>query len=152
MAVLRMDNIGIVVADMDAAVAFFQEIGLELEGRDTLSGPWMDRTIALDGAKCEIGMLRVPGGNGRVELSRFITPPVADSSPPHAPVNSLGYLRVMFAVDDVEDVVRRLEERHGATLVDEIVNYENVYKLCYVRAPEGYMVGLAQELGGAATA
>src|SRR3954470_14580192 len=105
MAVLRMDNIGIVVNDMDAAVAFFEEIGLELEGRGTFEGPWMDRTIALDGARCEIGMLRMPDGNGRVELSRFVSPPVASTEPTNAPVNTLGYLRVMFEVDDVDDVV-----------------------------------------------
>lgn len=148
MSVLRMDNVGIVVKDMDAAIDFFVEIGLRLEGRGTYEGPWMDRTIALDGAKCEIAMLRMPDGHGAVELSRFISPPVVDPEPPKAPVNTLGYLRVMFAVDDVRDVVARLE-RLGATLVDEIVNYEDVYLLCYVRSREGFLVGLAQELGGA---
>jgi catechol 2,3-dioxygenase-like lactoylglutathione lyase family enzyme len=150
MAVLRMDNVGIVVADMDAAVAFFEEIGLQLEGRGTFEGPWMDHTIALDGARCEVGMLRMPDGNGGVELSRFISPPVASTEPTNAPVNTLGYLRVMFEVDDIDDLVRRLRERHGATLVDEIVNYENVYRLCYVRAPEGFLVGLAESVGGSA--
>ena len=123
--------------------------GLELEGRGTFDGPWMDRTIGLDGAKCEIGMLRSPGG-GRVELSRFISPPVADTSPLTAPVNTLGYLRVMFEVDDVDDTVARLRERQGASLVDEIVDYDGVYKLCYVRGPDGIFVGLAQALAGGA--
>jgi catechol 2,3-dioxygenase-like lactoylglutathione lyase family enzyme len=145
--VVRMDNVGIVVADMDAAIAFFQEIGLELEGRGTYDGPWMDRTIDLDGARCEIGMLKTPDGQSRVELSRFESPPLVSTEPANPPVNALGYLRVMFAVDDVRDVVARLQERHGARLVGEIVNYEDVYLLCYVRSPEGFMVGLAQSLG-----
>ena len=148
MTVRKMDNIGIVVNDMQAAIDFFVELGLTLEGRATMEGRWMDRTIALEGAKCEIAMLRLPDGDGGVELSRFISPPVADTSPLTAPVNTLGYLRVMFAVDDIEDVVTRLRERHGARLVDQIVNYEDVYKLCYVRGPDGIMVGLAQQLGG----
>lgn len=147
MTVLRMDNVGIVVNDMDAAIDLFVEIGLRLEGRDTLDGPWMDHTIGLRGARCEIAMLRMPDGHGAVELSRFISPPVASTEPTNAPVNTLGYLRVMFAVDDVRDVVARLE-RLGARLVDEIVNYEDVYLLCYVRSREGFLVGLAQELGG----
>jgi catechol 2,3-dioxygenase-like lactoylglutathione lyase family enzyme len=144
----RLDNVGIVVNDMDAAIEFFEEIGLRLEGRGTLEGPWMDRTIALDGAKCDIAMLRPPDGRGGVELSRFHRPRVVDPDPPAAPVNALGYLRVMFEVDDVRDVVARLE-RHGASLVGEIVNYEDVYLLCYVRSREGFMVGLAQKLGEA---
>jgi catechol 2,3-dioxygenase-like lactoylglutathione lyase family enzyme len=143
-----MDNIGIVVRDMDAAIGFFLEIGLELEGRGTFEGPWMDRTIALDGARCEIGMLRMPDGNGRIELSRFESPPLVSDEPASPPVNAAGYLRVMFEVDDVGDVVARLRERQGATLVGEIVDYEDVYRLCYVRAREGFMVGLAQSLGG----
>jgi catechol 2,3-dioxygenase-like lactoylglutathione lyase family enzyme len=148
MTVLRMDNIGIVVNDMDGAIEFFVELGLRLEGRDTLDGPWMDRTIALDGAKCEIAMLRMPDGHGAVELSRFVAPPAVETGSLNAPVNTLGYLRVMFAVDDVRAVVARLE-RLGARLIDEIVNYEDVYLLCYVRSREGFIVGLAQELGGA---
>jgi catechol 2,3-dioxygenase-like lactoylglutathione lyase family enzyme len=147
MAVVRMDNVGIVVSDMDAAIAFFLEIGLELEGRGTFEGPWMDRTIALDGARCEIGMLRMPDGHGKIELSRFESPPVADTEPVRAPVNTLGYLRVMFEVDDIDDTVARLRDRHGATLVGEIVRYEDVYKLCYVRGPDGVIVGLAESLG-----
>ena len=121
MTVLRMDNVGIVVNDMDAAIDFFVELGLRLEGRDTLDGPWMDRTIGLRGARCEIAMLRMPDGHGAVELSRFVSPPVANTEPTNAPVNTLGYLRAMFAVEDVREVVARLE-RHGARLVGEIVN------------------------------
>lgn len=147
MAVVRMDNVGIVVDDMDAAIDFFVEIGLELEGRGTFEGPWMDRTIALDGARCEIGMLRTPDGNSRLELSRFLSPPLVSTEPRDPPVNALGYLRVMFAVDDLRELVARLQERHGARLVGDIVNYEDVYLLCYVRASEGFMVGLAQALG-----
>jgi catechol 2,3-dioxygenase-like lactoylglutathione lyase family enzyme len=148
MTVLRMDNVGIVVNDMDAAIDFFVELGLRLEGRETLDGSWMDRTIGLDGARSEIAMLRMPDGHGAVELSRFVSPPVAEPGSMNAPVNTLGYLRVMFAVDDIRAVVARLE-RIGARLVDEIVNYEDVYLLCYLRSREGFIVGLAQELGGA---
>jgi catechol 2,3-dioxygenase-like lactoylglutathione lyase family enzyme len=144
---VRMDNIGIVVNDMAAAIAFFEEIGLQLEGQGTFEGPWMDRTIDLEGARCEIAMLRPPDGHGGVELSRFLSPPVASTAPLHAPVNTLGYLRVMLEVDDIDDVLARLQDRHGATLVGDVVNYENVYKLCYVRGPEGIFVGLAQQLG-----
>jgi len=143
-----MDNVGIVVDDMQAAIDFFVELGLELEGRGTFEGPWMDRTIALRGARCEIAMLRPPDGHGGVELSKFLSPPVASTEPANAPVNTLGYLRVMFAVDDLRDVLARLE-RHGARLVDEVVNYEDVFLLCYVRGPEGIIVGLAQDLGEA---
>jgi catechol 2,3-dioxygenase-like lactoylglutathione lyase family enzyme len=146
MAVKRMDNVGIVVNDLDAAIDFFVEIGLELEGRGTFEGPWMDRTIDLEGAKCDIAMLRPPDGHGGVELSRFRSPPLVSTEPANAPVNTLGYLRVMFDVDDVRDVVNRLEVRHIANLVGEIVNYEGVYLICYVRGPEGIMVGLAQSL------
>jgi catechol 2,3-dioxygenase-like lactoylglutathione lyase family enzyme len=146
MAVKRMDNVGIVVNDLDAAIDFFVEIGLELEGRGTFEGPWMDRTIDLEGANCDIAMLRPPDGHGGVELSRFRSPPLVSTEPANAPVNTLGYLRVMFDVDDVRDVVNRLEERHIANLVGEIVNYEGVYLICYVRGPEGIMVGLAQSL------
>ena len=148
MSVLRMDNVGIVVEDMDAAVAFFEEIGLRLEGRGTFDGPWMDRTIALDGARCEIAMLRMPDGHGAVELSRFVEPGAVDAGANNAPVNTLGYLRVMFAVDDVRDLVKRLE-RLGARLVGDIVDYEGAYLLCYVRSREGFIVGLAQEQGRA---
>jgi catechol 2,3-dioxygenase-like lactoylglutathione lyase family enzyme len=149
MTVLRIDNIGIVVEDLDAAVAFFQAIGLELEGRTTVEGPWVDQTIGLDGARCDIAMLRPPGGDGGVELSHFQTPTAITSDPAVAPVNTLGYLRAQFAVDDIQAVLERLQPL-GGTLVGEVVNYEDVYLLCYVRSPEGFMVGLAQSLGNAA--
>jgi catechol 2,3-dioxygenase-like lactoylglutathione lyase family enzyme len=149
MPTLRLDNIGIVVNDMDAAVEFFTEIGPQLEGRGTYDGPWMDRAIALDGAQCEIAMLRMPDGHGAVELSRFVTPSAADDGANDAPVSTLGYLRAMFAVEDVRDLVARLG-RLGARLVGEIVTYEDAYLLCYVRSREGFIVGLAQDLRGAA--
>jgi catechol 2,3-dioxygenase-like lactoylglutathione lyase family enzyme len=142
-----MDNVGIVVNDLDTVIDFFKEIGLELEGRGTFEGPWMDRTIDLDGAKCDIAMLRPPDGQGGVELSRFHSPPLVSNEPANAPVNTLGYLRVMFEVDDVRGVVARLAERQLATLVGDVVNYEDAVLLCYVRGPEGILVGLAQPIG-----
>jgi len=147
-----MDNVGIVVNDLDLVIDFFVEIGLELEGRGTFEGPWMDRTIDLEGARCDIAMLRPPDGRGGVELSRFRSPPLVSTEPANAPVNSLGYLRVMFEVDDVPDVVARLETRGLAGLVGDIVNYEDVYLLCYVRGPEGILVGLAQSLSAGSSA
>ena len=144
MALQRMDNVGIVVESLDDAVAFFTELGLELEGRTTIDGEWAGRVTGLRGQRVEIAMLRTPDGHGRLELSRFLEPPVvADHR--SAPVNALGYLRVMFAVDDLDDTLARLE-RHGARVVDEVVDYEGVYRLCYVRGPEGLLIGLAQEL------
>jgi catechol 2,3-dioxygenase-like lactoylglutathione lyase family enzyme len=145
MAVLRMDNVGIVVESLDAAIAFFTELGLELEGRAMIDGEWSGRVTGVRGQRVEIAMMRMPDGQGRIELSRFLTPPpVADHR--NAPVNSLGYLRVMFAVDDLDDTLARLE-KHGAQVVDEVVDYENVYRLCYVRGPEGILIGLAQSIG-----
>jgi catechol 2,3-dioxygenase-like lactoylglutathione lyase family enzyme len=146
MTLPRMDNIGIVVDDLPAAIAFFVELGMEVEGETTVEGPWVDRTIGLDGVRCDIAMLRTPDGNGRVELSRFHAPPVIRRTPGSAPVNTLGYLRVMFAVDDIRDVLTRLEA-HGATLVGEVARYEDAYLLCYVRGPEGIIVGLAEQIG-----
>lgn len=144
---LRMDNVGIVVEDLDAAIDFFGELGLELEGRTMVEGPWAGRVTGLGDQRVEIAMLRTPDGHGRIELSRFLEPDViADHRA--APVNALGYLRVMFAVDDIDETVARLE-RHGAQLVSsEIVQYEDLYRLCYVRGPEGILLGLAQELAG----
>jgi catechol 2,3-dioxygenase-like lactoylglutathione lyase family enzyme len=140
-----MDNVGIVVESLDDAVAFFTELGLELEGRATIEGEWSGRVTGLRDQRVEIAMLRTPDGHGRIELSRFLTPaPVADHR--NAPVNSLGYLRVMFAVDDLDETLARLRE-HGAHVVDEVVEYEGVYRLCYVRGPEGILVGLAAQLG-----
>jgi catechol 2,3-dioxygenase-like lactoylglutathione lyase family enzyme len=144
MSVLRMDNMGIVVADLTAAVAFFRELGLELEGRATIEGEWAGRVTGLGDQRVEIAMMRTPDGHGRLELSTFLEPPtVADHR--DAPVNALGYLRVMFAVDDVDDTVARLGE-HGAQLVGEVVRYQDMYRLCYIRGPEGILIGLAEEL------
>ncbi len=142
--VRRMDNVGIVVESLDAAVAFFAELGLELEGRATIEGEWAGRVTGLRDMRVEIAMMRTPDGHSRLELSRFIAPPVvADHRT--APVNTLGYLRVMFAVEDLDDTLARLG-RHGAKLVDEVVQYEDEYRLCYVRGPEGILIGLAEQL------
>jgi catechol 2,3-dioxygenase-like lactoylglutathione lyase family enzyme len=144
MAVRRMDNVGIVVEDLATTVEFFRELGLELEGRATIDGEWAGRVTGLPGQRVEIAMLRTPDGHGRLELSRFLEPaPVADHR--RAPVNALGYLRVMFAVDDLDDTLARIEP-HGAELVGEVVRFQDVYRLCYVRGPEGLLVGLAEEL------
>ena len=141
----RMDNVGIVVESLDTAIAFFAELGLELEGQATIEGEWAGRVTGLGDQRVEIAMMRTPDGHGRLELSRFLAPPaVADHR--NAPVNALGYLRVMFAVDDVDETLARLR-KHGAQLVGEVVQYEDVYRLCYIRAPEGLLIGLAQELG-----
>jgi catechol 2,3-dioxygenase-like lactoylglutathione lyase family enzyme len=140
-----MDNVGIVVEDLAAAIEFFRELGLELEGQATVDGEWSGRVTGLRDQQVEIAMMRTPDGKSRLELSRFVTPPVA-ADHRNAPVNALGYLRVMFAVDDIDDTLARLRE-HGAQLVDEVVQYEDVYRLCYIRGPEGLLIGLAQELG-----
>ena len=142
---LRLDNIGIVVEDLEAAIEFFRELGLELEGQGMVEGEWAGRVTGLGDQSVEIAMMRTPDGNGRLELSRFIAPPVvADHR--NAPVNALGYLRVMFAVDEIDDTLARLSE-HGAHLVSsEVVEYEGAYRLCYVRGPEGVLIGLAQDL------
>ncbi len=145
MAVKRMDNIGIVVEDLEATVDFFVELGLELEGRATIEGEWAGRVTGLGDQHVEVAMMRTPDGNSRLELSRFVRPPVvADHR--NAPVNALGYLRAMFAVDDIHETLERLRP-HGAELVGEVVDYQDVYRLCYIRGPEGLLVGLAQELG-----
>ena len=144
MTVRRMDNVGIVVEDMDAAIAFFGELGLELEGRAPIAGDWADGVTGLLDMRVEIAMMRTPDGHSRLELSRFLAPPVvADHR--RAPVNALGYLRVMFTVDDIDDTVARLAHR-GAELVGKVVQYEESYRLCYIRGPEGILLGLAQEL------
>jgi catechol 2,3-dioxygenase-like lactoylglutathione lyase family enzyme len=146
--VLRLDNIGIVVEDLAAAIEFFRELGLELEGQGMVEGEWAGRVTGLGDQRVEIAMMRTPDGHGRLELSRFLEPPVvADHR--NAPVNALGYLRVMFSVDDIDDTLDRLVP-HGAQLVStEVVQYEHAYRLCYIRGPEGILLGLAQELGGA---
>ena len=140
-----MDNIGIVVESLDEVVTFFKELGLKLEGRMMVEGEWAGRVTGLGSQKVEIAMMVTPDGHSRLELSRFITPPVV-SDHRNAPVNALGYLRAMFAVKDLDDTLARLGKL-GATVVDEIVNYENVYRLCYIRGPEGILIGLAEELG-----
>jgi catechol 2,3-dioxygenase-like lactoylglutathione lyase family enzyme len=144
-AVQRMDNVGIVVDDLPAAIAFFRELGLELEGRAMIEGDWSGRVTGLRDQRVEIAMMRTPDGHSRLELSRFLAPPVvADHR--NAPVNALGYLRVMFAVDDLDDTLARLR-KHGAQLVDEVVRYEDVYRLCYIRGPERLLIGLAEQIG-----
>ncbi|WP_421591558.1 VOC family protein [Shinella sp. M27] len=144
MAIKRMDNVGIVVEDLDATVDFFRDLGLELEGRAMIEGEWAGRVTALGDQHVEIAMMRTPDGHSRLELSRFLRPAViADHR--NAPVNALGYLRVMFAVDDLDQTLERLRPR-GAALVGEVVDYEGVYRLCYIRGPEGLLIGLAQEL------
>ena len=141
----RMDNVGIVVESLEEAIAFFVELGLKLEGRAMIEGEWAGRVTGLGNQRVEIAMLVTPDGHSRLELSRFLTPPVvADHR--NAPVNALGYLRVMFAVDDIDETLARLRTR-GAQLVGEVVQYEDAYRLCYIRGPEGILIGLAQELG-----
>jgi len=144
-AVMRMDNVGIVVEDLDAAIKFFTELGLILEGRMPIEGEWAGRVTGVRGQRVEIAMMRTPDGHSRLELSRFDAPAIA-SDHRTAPVNSLGYLRVMYAVDDLDDTLARLGKL-GATVVDEVVNYEGVYRLCYIRGPEGILIGLAQQIG-----
>ena len=139
-----MDNVGIVVEDLEVTVAFFRELGLELEGGGTIEGEWAGRVTGLGDQRVEVAMMRTPDGHSRLELSRFLRPPVvADHR--NAPVNALGYLRVMFAVDDIDETLERLRNR-GAQLVGEIVQYEDTYRLCYIRGPEGLLIGLAQEI------
>ena len=144
MALKRMDNVGIVVESLDTAIAFFAELGMKLEGRTMIEGEWAGRVTGLGFQHVEIAMMVTPDGHSRLELSRFLTPPVvADHR--NAPVNALGYLRVMFAVDDIDETLERLR-KHGAQLVGEVVRYKDAYRLCYIRGPEGHLIGLAQEL------
>jgi catechol 2,3-dioxygenase-like lactoylglutathione lyase family enzyme len=144
MTVKRMDNVGIVVESLDSAISFFSELGLRLEGRATIEGEWAGRVTGLGPQHVEIAMLVTPDGHSRLELSRFLAPPVvADHR--NAPVNALGYLRVMFTVDDIDDTLARLRKR-GAQLVGDVVQYEDAYRLCYIRGPEGLLIGLAEEL------
>ncbi|MBL8080019.1 MAG: VOC family protein [Anaerolineales bacterium] len=145
MTIKRMDNVGIVVESLDDAISFFIELGMKLEGRTMVEGEWAGRVTGLGNQQVEIAMMVTPDGHSRLELSRFIAPPViADHR--NAPVNALGYLRVMFAVEDIDDVLARLLKR-GAQLVGELMRYEDSYKLCYIRGPEGLLIGLAEELG-----
>ena len=142
---LRMDNMGIVVESLDQAIAFFQEIGLKLEGRVMIEGEWAGRITGLGDQKAEIAMMVTPDGHNRLELSQFFKPAVS-SDHRGAPVNALGYLRAMFTVEDIDELVTRLKEKHGARLVGEVVQYENSYRLCYLRAADGLLIGLAQQL------
>ena len=142
---VRMDNVGIVVEDLEETIEFFRELGLELEGRGLVEGEWAGRVTGLGDQRVEIAMMRTPDGHGRLELSRFLAPPVvADHR--NAPVNALGYLRVMFAVDDIDDTLDRLAERGAQLVSSDVVQYEDAYRLCYVRGPEGILIGLAQEI------
>ncbi|MDM5374975.1 MULTISPECIES: VOC family protein [Bacillus cereus group] len=142
---LRMDNVSIVVESLDNAISFFEEIGLNLEGRANVEGEWAGRVTGLGSQCVEIAMMATPDGHSRIELSRFLTPPII-SDHRNAPVNALGYLRVMFTVEDIDEMVSRLT-KHGAELVGEVVQYENSYRLCYIRGVEGILIGLAEELG-----
>jgi catechol 2,3-dioxygenase-like lactoylglutathione lyase family enzyme len=145
MTLQRMDNVLIVVEDLEAAIAFFVELGMELEGQTTVAGAFVDHTVGLDGVRADIVMLRTPDGHGRVELTKFHTPPAIRSEPPNAPANTLGLRRIMFAVEGIDDVVARLRT-HGAELLGEIAQYEDSYRLCFVRGPEGIIIGLAEQL------
>jgi catechol 2,3-dioxygenase-like lactoylglutathione lyase family enzyme len=146
MAVTRLDNMGIVVEDLDGAIEFFRELGLELEGRTTVEGEWAGRVTGLGDQCVETAMMRIPDGSGRLELSRFLEPPVvADHR--DVPVNALGYLRVMFAVDDIDETIARLMTRGAQLVSSEVVQYEDAYRLCYIRGPDGLLIGLAEELG-----
>jgi catechol 2,3-dioxygenase-like lactoylglutathione lyase family enzyme len=146
MTVQRMDNVLIVVDDLEAAKAFFGELGMELEGEATNEGPWVDSVVGLDDVRADIAMMRTRDGHGRVELAKFHTPPAVRSEPESAPANALGIRRIMFTVDDIDDVVARLRG-HGAELVGEIAQYEDIYRLCFLRGPEGIIIGLAEKLG-----
>jgi catechol 2,3-dioxygenase-like lactoylglutathione lyase family enzyme len=141
----RMDNVLIVVEDLEAAKAFFVELGMELEGETTVEGPWVDQTVGLEGVRADIAMLRTPDGHSRVELTRFHSPPAVRAEPENAPANALGIRRIMFAVEGIDDVVARLRN-HGAELLDEIAQYEDSYRLCFLRGPEGIIIGLAEQL------
>ena len=145
MTLQRMDNVLIVVDDLEAAKAFFAELGMELDGETQVEGPWADSTVGLDGVRADNAMMRTPDGHGRVELSKFHTPPAVRAEPERAPANALGIRRIMFAVDDIDDVVERLRS-HGGELVGEIAQYEDSYRLCFLRGPEGVIIGLAEQL------
>jgi catechol 2,3-dioxygenase-like lactoylglutathione lyase family enzyme len=145
MTLQRMDNVLIVVDDLEAAKAFFAELGMELEGEATNEGPWVDSVVGLNGVRSDLAMMRTPDGHGRVELAKFHTPPAVRAEPEGAPANALGIRRIMFAVDDIDDVVARLRS-HGAELLDEIAQYEDSYRLCFLRGPEGIIIGLAEQL------
>jgi catechol 2,3-dioxygenase-like lactoylglutathione lyase family enzyme len=144
MTIQRMDNVLIVVDDLEAVKAFFAVLGMELEGETTVEGPWVDRVVGLNDVRADIAMLRTPDGHSRVELTKFHTPPPVKAEPENAPTNTLGIRRIMFAVNDIDDVVARLLS-HGAELVGEIAQYEDIYRLCFMRGPEGIIIGLAEQ-------
>jgi catechol 2,3-dioxygenase-like lactoylglutathione lyase family enzyme len=146
MAIQRMDNVAIVVDDLDAAIAFFEELGMEVEGRSHIEGRWAERTVGLDGLHSEIAMMRIPDAAGRLELTKYHTPTAISVQPETLPPNTLGLHRVMFAVDDIDDVLTRLRA-HGAEVLGEVADYEDIFRLCYIRGVEGIIVGLAQEIG-----
>jgi catechol 2,3-dioxygenase-like lactoylglutathione lyase family enzyme len=146
MTLQRIDNVLIVVDDLEAAKAFFVELGMELEGETSVEGRWVDQVVGLENVRAEIAMMRTPDGHGRVELTKFHTPAAVRTQPKDAPANALGIRRIMFAVDDIEDVLTRLRA-HGAELVGEIAQYEDMYRLCFIRGPEGIIIGLAEQLG-----
>lgn len=146
MTLLRLDNVAIVVDDLDAAIAFYTELGMELEGRQLIEGEFADQSVGLDGIRSEIAMMRVPGGNGRLEITTYHRPEASATTPPELPPNTLGLHRVMFAVDDIDDTIARLRP-HGAELLGEVANYEDVYRLCYLRGPSGVILALAEEIG-----
>ena len=145
MPLQRMDNVLIVVEDLEAAKAFFVELGMELEGETTVEGPWVDRIVGLENVRSEIAMMRTPDGHGRIELDKFHTPAAVRTEPKNTPVNTPGIRRIMFAVDDIDEVLARLRA-HGAELIGEIIQYEDMYRLCYIRGPEGIMIALAEQL------
>jgi catechol 2,3-dioxygenase-like lactoylglutathione lyase family enzyme len=145
MTLQRMDNVLIVVDDLEAAKAFFAELGMELEGEATNEGPWVDQVVGLDDVRSDIAMMRTPDGHGRLELAKFHTPPAVRAEPENTPANALGIRRIMFAVDNIDDVVARLRS-HGGELVGEIAQYEDIYRLCFLRGPEGIIIGLAERL------
>ena len=146
MTLQRMDNVLIVVDDLEAAKAFFVELGMELEGEMAVEGRWVDLVVGLENVRAEIAMMRTPDGHGRLELDKFHTPKAVRAEPEDAPVNTLGIRRIMFAVTDIDDVVARLQ-KHGAELIGEVTQYEDIYRLCYLRGPEGIIVALAEQLG-----
>jgi catechol 2,3-dioxygenase-like lactoylglutathione lyase family enzyme len=145
MTIPRMDNVLIVVDDLEAAKAFFAELGMELEGEATNEGPWVDSVVGLNDVRSDLAMMRTPDGHGRLELAKFHTPPAVRAEPESAPANALGIRRIMFAVDDIDDVVARLRS-HGGELVGEIAQYEDIYRLCFLRGPEGIIIGLAEQV------
>ncbi|WP_433679062.1 VOC family protein [Nocardia sp. CA-119907] len=145
MTIQRMENVGIVVDDLDAATAFFVELGMELEGREPVEGRWADRVVGLDAIRVDVAMMRTPDGHGRLELMKFRTPTVVSAEPKNAPANTLGIRRIMFAVQDIEDVIARLRT-HGAELIGGLEQYEDTHRLCYLRGPEGIIVALAEQL------